>query len=165
MGYLNKVSRVLVILISSLMMLLSIYYIYQLIDAAKENSSYGITTSAVVIGMLILIGIIGLIAAVRKSKSISISFVVTCVIVAVMCAAELIVTLVYAEDEEKCSDDLGAIADFVCGMGSEVKLLVPLGVATFMGVVGLISGILFVASLGDDDYTDEKGKELDNYYS
>ena len=165
MGNLNKVSRVLVILISSLMMLLSIYYIYQLIDAAKENSSYGITTSAIVIGMLILIGIIGLIAAVRKSKSISISFVVTCVIVAVMCAAELIVTLVYAENEEKCSDDLGAIADYVCGMGGEVKLLVPLGVATFMGVVGLISGILFAASLGDDDYTDEKGKELDNYYS
>lgn len=165
MGNANKVARILIIVISSLMMLLSLYYIYQLIDAAKEDSSYGITTSAVVIGVLIIIGVIGLIAAVRKSKTITISFLTTCVIVILMCGAELILTLVYAEDEEKCSDDLGAIADFVCGMGGEAKLIAPLAVATFMGIVGLISGIMFVVTLSDDDYTDDKGRELDNYYS
>ena len=146
-------------------MLLSLYYIYQLVEAAKDNSSYGIGSSIIVICILLILGIIGLIAGVRRSKSITISFIATCVLVAIVCIAELIITAVYAENDEKCSDDMGAIADYVCGMGGELKLIIPLAVGAFVSIVGAVSGAAFVITFNDDGNTDSSGKELENYYA
>ena len=143
-------------------MLLSGFFIWQVIEGIKLSDSYGISTSIIVIFMLFMGGIIGILAAVRQNKYCMNTFAAFASIIIIFSIIDIgIIAAGTAMCGKLGSEGDNAVWNFICTTSSWI-LLIPLAIL----IVLLTLGLVFRCTLGRALTEEETGStsELSNYY-
>ena len=150
------------IIVSALCILTSAFFVWQLILAFQMSDSYGTSTNIIIIIVLVFVGILGVFAAVRRSKYCMNTFTVFSVVIIILSLVEIIITAVgTAKCETLPSDESDGMWNFICSSSSWV-LIIPLSILSVLLVIGIILRVL-LAKFADEE-ENGPGGEMDNYY-
>lgn len=145
---------------SVLYLLLSGFFLWQLIVGIQEGSAWGIGANVLMIVALFFVGIVGVLGVVRRAGLVLATFAMCCIIVFLFALVELVMTI-YGTFmcDNNTSNAPNAIWDFLCENTSWV-LIIPLSILLGLAVVGGIFATLFKQGTKENEATGGK----DNFY-
>ena len=148
-----KVFTWLMVIVAVVCVICAGFFIWKMVEGIESKDTWGITANIIMTVILLFVAALGIAGSVNKSTNCLNSFILSSVIIIIMCTAELVITAIGVT---KCdtlpsgSTSDNGIWDFICSSSSWV-LLIPMGIILLALICGLIFDILLKKALDDDD--------------